>query len=156
MLLVTLDVKSLYTNIPHSEGIEAFWAALNTRQVLQPPTEDLIHLIKLILTKTGFVFEGEYYLQIHGTAMGTRMAPSYANIFMGDLERRILDEVEKRPDIWWRYIDDVLTIWPHGEESLIEFIEQINNKHPKIQFTAEWSNKSTAFLDVMVTLDEGR
>ena len=75
---------------------------------------------------------------------------------MGDLERRILDEVEKRPDIWWRYIDDVFTIWTHGEESLMEFIEQISNKHPKIQFTAEWSNRSIAFLDVMVTLDEGR
>ena len=44
-LLATLDVKSLYTNIPHSEGIEACRSALNTRQVSQPPTEDLIHLI---------------------------------------------------------------------------------------------------------------
>ena len=34
MLLVTLDVQSLYTNIPHSEGIEACRAVLNTRQVL--------------------------------------------------------------------------------------------------------------------------
>ena len=33
-LLVTLDVRSLYTNIPHNESIEAFRAALNTRQVL--------------------------------------------------------------------------------------------------------------------------
>ena len=101
-LLVTLDVRSLYTNIPHSEGIEACRAALNTRQVLQPPTEDLIHLIKLILTKNNFTFEEEHYLQIHGTTMGTRMAPSYANLFMGNLERKILDEVEKKPDIWWR------------------------------------------------------
>ena len=155
-LLVTLDVRSLYTNIPHNEGIEACRAALNTRQVLQPPTEDLIHLIKLILTKNNFVFEEDHYLQIHGTAMGTRMAPSYANIFMGDLEKRILTQVDKRPDIWWRYIDDVFAIWSYGEESLIEFIEQINNVHPKIQFTAEWSDRSIAFLDVTVTIEEGR
>ena len=99
-LLVTLDVKSLYTNVPHSEGIEACRAALNTRQVLQPPTEGLIHLIELILTKNSFIFEGEYYLQIHGMAKGTRMTPSYTNIFMGDLERRILNQVDKRPTIW--------------------------------------------------------
>ena len=156
MLLATLDVRSLYTNIPHNEGIEACQAALNTRQVLQPPTEDVIHLINLILTKNSFVFEGEHYLQIHGTAMGTQMAPSYANIFMGDLQRKILTEVDKRPDIWWRYIDDIFAIWPHYEECLIEFIEQINNAHSKIQFTAEWSNRSIAFLDIMVTIEEGR
>ena len=122
-LLVTLDVKSLYTNIPHSEGIEACRAALNTRQVLQPPTKYLIHLIKLILTKNSFIFEGEHYLQIHGTAMGTRMALSYVNIFMCDLVRRILNQVDNKPTIWWRYIDDVFTIWLHGEGCLKEFIE---------------------------------
>ena len=98
---------------------------LNTRKVLQPPTEDLIHLIKLILTKNNFVFEEEHYLQIHWTAMGTRMAPSYVNIFMGDLERKILTQVDKRPDILWRYIDDVFTIWPHGEERLIELLNRL-------------------------------
>ena len=155
-LLVTLDVKSLYTNIPHSEGIEACRGALNNRQVLQPPTEDLVQLINMILTKNNFVFQGENYLQVHGTAMGTRMAPSYANIFMGNLERRILDQVDLKPNIWWRYIDDVFTIWPHGENSLVEFVALINSYHPTIQFTAEWSNRSIAFLDVTVTLEEGR
>ena len=87
--------------------------------------------------------------------MGTRMAPSYTNLFMGNLERKILEKVDKRPDIWWRYIDDVFAIWPHGEERLIEFIEQINNGHSKIQFTAEWSNRSIAFHKVRVTIEEG-
>ena len=35
-LLVTLDVKFLYTNILHTDGIEACQAALNTRAHLQP------------------------------------------------------------------------------------------------------------------------
>ena len=89
-------------------------------------------------------------------AMGTRMAPSYANIFMGNLERKILEKVDKRPNVWWRYIHDVFAIWPHGEEYLIEFISQINNMHSTIQFPAEWSDGSIAFLDVKVTLDQGR
>jgi hypothetical protein len=37
-----------------------------------------------------FTFDGNHYLQINGTAMGTKMAPSYTNIFMGDLEERLL------------------------------------------------------------------
>ena len=155
-MLVTLDVKSLYTNIPHSEGIEACRTALNTRQVLQPPTEDLVHLIELILTKNNFVFDGEHYLQIYGTAMGTRMAPSYANIFMGNLERKLLERVDDRPHVWWRYIDDVFVIWLFGEQRLREFVDHLNSSHPSIKFTSEWSFRSIAFLDVMVTLDQGR
>ena len=81
---MTLDVTSLYTNIPHNEGVAACRKALDKRQVLQPPTEDLTELIEMILTINTFVFEGAHYLQTHRTAMGTRMAPSYANIFMGD------------------------------------------------------------------------
>ena len=98
-LLVTLDVKSLYTNIPHDDGIEACREALNTRTQLQPPTEDLVELIKQILTKNTFIFAGQHYLQTHGTAMGTRMAPSYTNLFMGRLESRILAEAERKPDV---------------------------------------------------------
>ena len=86
-LLVTLDVKSLYTNIPHDEGMEACRATLNVRTVQQPPTEDLVQLVELILTKNNFTFNQEHYLQLHGMAMGTRMAPSYTNIFIGHIER---------------------------------------------------------------------
>ena len=62
MILATLDVKSLYTNIPHNEGIEACRIALEPREVQQPPTEDFIQLIRLILTRNIFVFNEEHYL----------------------------------------------------------------------------------------------
>ena len=154
-LFVTLDVKSLYTNIPHSEGIEACQALLNNRQVLQPPAEDLVYLIDLILTRSNFTFENKHYLQTHRTAMGTWTGPSYASIIMGSLERRILG-VNNRPNIRWRYIDDMFVIWPFGKGCLINFINQINNMHPTIKLTAEWSNTSVSFLDIRVILDQGR
>ena len=86
-LLVILDVRSLYTNIPHIEGIEACRELLNTRSVQEPPTEDIVKLITLILTKNNFSFNYEHYLQLKGMAMDTCMAPLYANIFMDNLER---------------------------------------------------------------------
>lgn len=106
-LLATLDVKSLYTNIPHTDGLEASRKALDTRSQLLPSTEDLVNLASQILTNNAFTFAGQCYLQIHGTAMGTRMAPSYANIFMGSIEQRILDGAHKCPLVWWRFIDDI-------------------------------------------------
>ena len=47
-LMVTLDVTALYTNIPQEEEMEACGEALNTRDVLDPPTNDVVHLISLI------------------------------------------------------------------------------------------------------------
>ena len=95
-LLVTLDVSSLYTNIPHAEGIAACIEALNTRETQSPPTANLAELISEILNKNAFVL-GEQHLQVHGTAMCTQMSPSYANLFMAQLERRLLDNANMKP-----------------------------------------------------------
>jgi hypothetical protein len=46
--------------------------------------------------------------------MGTKMAPSYANIFMGDLEERLLLSSLKQPFSWFRFIDDVDMKWTHS------------------------------------------
>ena len=89
-ILVTLDVSSLYTNIPHKEGIEACRHFLNTRSHKSLPTERICDLIRMILGMNNFSFNDQHFLQIHGTAMGTRMAPSYANLFMGKLEKEAL------------------------------------------------------------------
>ena len=85
--------------------------------------------------------------------MGTCMAPSYANIFMDNLERRMLAKMDAVPSTCWRYIDDVFAIWPHGKEHWIKFLEKINQFHPFIKFTAEWSAKSVLFPDTMVTVE---
>ena len=85
--------------------------------------------------------------------MGTRMAPSYSNLFMGCLERDLLQPTKKKPSTWLRYIDDFFAIWPHREEQLRHFIEVLNSYHRTIKFTAEWSSESVTFLDTRVILD---
>ena len=81
------------------------------------------------------------------------MAPSYANLFMGCLQKDLLQQAEKKPSIWLRYIDDIFAIWPHGEEHLRLFIEGLKSYHRTIRFMAEWSSESVAFLDTRVILD---
>ena len=84
------------------------------------------------------------------------MAPSYANHFMAQLERKLLDNASMKPLIWWRYIDDIFAIWCHGEANLKVFIADLNQAHPTIKFTAEWSNSSIPFLDTSVQLENGQ
>ena len=103
-----------------------------------------------------FVFNNTHYLQIHATAMGTHMAPTYANYFRRKSEREFLETQNKLPRVWWRYIDDIFTICTHGEPTLPTFIDNLNCHHPSIKFTASWSAKEVTFLDTRVYLKDGR
>ena len=149
-ILVTFDVVSLYTNIPNDEGIRSVARAL---QKCHPPLAApriVLKFLKEVLHKNVFNFNGKNYLQVGGTAMGTKLAPSYANIFMGDLEQKLLQSAEKEPFFWVRFIDDVFCIWTHGQESLEKFHEHLNSQHPTIKFTKEQSTEKIVFLDTWV------
>ena len=89
-ILVTLDVNSLYTIIPNEEGTRAAYEALlSTRPMdAQPSNLSLLEMLARVLTYNNFEFDGENYLQVGGTAIGTPVAPSYANIFMSDFEEK--------------------------------------------------------------------
>ena len=155
-ILMTLDVRSLYTNIPHKEGMEACRWVLDTRQPLDPPMPYLIRMMEQILTLNNFSFNGENNLQIQGTAMGTRMTPSYANLFMADLEEDLMASTRTKPRIWCRrYIDDIFAIWEHSQDALDLFLQQINLLHPTIKFMAEMSMERVTFLDTTVILEGG-
>ena len=108
-----------------------------------------------MLKSNNFEFNGRHYLQKRGTAIGTRMAPSYANIFMDRLERRLIQNAEVKPLIWWRYIDDIFIVWTEGEDRLKEFINYLNNAHDTIKFTYKWSKHEIDFLDVKVLNESG-
>ena len=54
------------------------------------PTKFYIKLLELVLQSNIFEFDREYFIQLLGTAMGTRVAPTYANIFMAKLEKFML------------------------------------------------------------------
>ena len=110
---------------------------------------------ELVLKSNNFEFNGKHYLQKRGTAIGTRMAPSYANIFMDRLERRLIQNAEVKPHIWWRYIDDIFIVWTEGEEKLKEFIDYLNNAHDTTKFTCKWSDHEIEFLDVKVLNESG-
>ena len=95
MLLCTLDITSLYTNTPHNGGIQS------TKEMLtihKPPDSlphnlYIIELLELVLTNNHFEFNGKYYHQLSGTAMGTKLAPSYANLFMTKFEENMYTHI---------------------------------------------------------------
>ena len=115
-ILVTLDVSSLYTNIPNKEGITAVADQLRKHQTKTGISSYILDLLKLVLHNMYFEFNGDYFLQIGGTAMGTALAPNYANIFIDKFETKSLDNYPLKPLIWKRFIDDIFMVWTHSEE----------------------------------------
>lgn len=84
-ILVTCDVQSLYTCIPHDAGTEAllhFFGRRNTRNTV-PPNQFLLTLSEIVLTMNYFQYAGSYYLQKRGVSMGSCFAPSFACLVMG-------------------------------------------------------------------------
>ena len=96
-----MDVTSLYTNIPQEEGITTVCRAYENFHKNNPPipTHYLREMLRLILKENYFQFNGKNYLQIHGTAMGTKMATAFANIFMAEIETQILSKSVVKPTI---------------------------------------------------------
>ena len=119
-----------------------------------------------MLQNNVFRFGEQLYRQTKGTAMGTPMAVNYANIFLDQFERDILNEYQVktglRPLIWMRYIDDIFLIWSHDKTSLKDFIQFCNNysvlknMKSKIKFESNISKDSVNFLDVTVKISENK
>ena len=105
-------------------------------------------MLRLTLKENSFQFNRKNYLQINGTAVGTKMA--FANIFMADLETQILSKSIIKPMIWKRYIDNIFLLWDVSKPDIDKFITQANSHHPTIKFTAEISNTEATFLDIVV------
>ena len=145
----------LYPNIPHEEGLIAVRKALDERLDPTISTDSIVELAEIVLKNNVFEFNDRVLKQKQGTAIGTKMAPPYAILFLDNLEKRILENSTLKPDVWWSYIDDVFLIWKHGEEALKVFLEDLNTFHPNIKFTHKWSKETIEFLDVQVTLSGG-
>ena len=95
-LVFTMGVTSLYTVIPNAEGLLALKHFLfDLRTVEEPSSETLLRLAKLVLTLNCFSFAEIYNKEINGVAMGTKMGPSYANLFVGYIEHQVFQLIQQ-------------------------------------------------------------
>ena len=85
--------------------------------------------------------------------MGTRLAPSFANIYMNHFEDNFVYPYPHKPTVWYRYIDDIFMIWDHGRDELNKFIPHLNTSSESIKFTSEISGTELNFLNVKVKME---
>lgn len=95
-LLVSLDMVSLFTNVPVVEAVEMIKSKY-----------DLPDLISHCLKTTCFKFNEERYKQIDGTLMGSPFSTLVANLFMGYFEDPTLETAVHKPKALLRYVDSL-------------------------------------------------
>ena len=99
--------------------------------------KELQKLFLFATSQTHFIFNIKFYNQIDGVAMGSSLAPSRANIFMGFYESKCLNEYNlNKPKFYLRYVDDIPAAFDN-EQDLLNFLNSLNNRHPRIKFTIE-------------------
>lgn len=153
-LFFTIDVESLYTNIDIPAGLATVRRFFQKFPDMERPDEQILKLLEINLTRNDFEFNGEYYLQIKGTAMGKRFAPSYANMFMADWEEQALAKCPIQPLHYLRYLDDIFGVWVGSREELENFVHTLNTHDPSIKLKHKITDDSIDFLDT--TIYKGR
>ena len=102
-----MDVVCLHPNIPHGEGLVFLCKLLEIRLNKHISIDILADLGEVVLKNIIFEFDEKPFKQKRGTATRTKFAPPYAIFIMEEFEE--LQSFEKKPIIWWEYIDDIFS-----------------------------------------------
>ena len=149
--MVSFDVVSLFTSVPLDFTIELILKKVYDENLIETKLkrDDLKRLLEMCTKQVHFSFDGKIYRQVNGVAMGSPLGPVIANIFMVELEKRLIPTMGDRISLWFRYVDDTFTFIKRGEVDNI--VRVLNGFHENIKFTFEKEvGESISFLDVKV------
>jgi len=108
-LMVSFNMLSLFTNFPTVDSLE----------LLSHHFEDYVQaLFQHVLTSKYLCFDGQFYEQTGGIAMGSPLSTVIPNFFMENFEKKAIEQATHKPVCWCRYVEDTVVIWPHGQRKL--------------------------------------
>ena len=156
--MASFDVSSLFTNIPLDETIEICVKKLfgRKRKFKGFTRMEFRTFLQFAVKDNLILFNGKYYIQIDGVAMGSPLGPTLANVFLCYWEEIWLDKcpTQFRPLYYRRYVDDTFLLFS-SQSHVNKFLKYMNTRHDNIDFTHEIEiDDRLAFLDVLVTREE--
>lgn len=152
-VLVSLDVTSLFTNIPLqlvTDSIKKRWPKI--RQHTDISEDKFIDLVSFVFDTTYFTFQNKFYRQIFGTPMGSVVSPIAAQYVMDDFLDGCLPKLPFHMPFIKKYVDDIICAVPH--DSIESTLTLFNSIHHRLKFTIEReTNNAVPFLDTSVVRD---
>ena len=153
--LVSFDISALFTSIPVPTALDVI-NHLFCEHIKDPEAkhkygcsfrcntiglekDEVMQLLKLVLENCVFTFQDKFFKQLHGAAMGSPCSPVVANIYMEYFENlALVPELPVPVKDWKRYVDDVFSIIPKGNQD--RMLQYLNSTDPHIKFTIEQPN----------------
>ena len=153
--LISFDVNSLFTKVPVHDFLRFLRDDLH--KLVLPVTHDVfIKLIELCVLNTNFTVNGRFFRQKFGCAMGNPLSPVISNLYMEYFETRFLPTICNFRLPWYRYVDDILCLWPKNVDPH-QFLGKLNSLVPSISFKIEEENNHTLpFLDTLIINNNGQ
>ncbi|XP_068735283.1 uncharacterized protein [Montipora capricornis] len=153
-VMLSFDVVSLFTAIPVDKACDYISNKLLKDNSLPSRTSldsnEIISLLKFILSNNYFIYDDKIYKQIHGCAMGSPVSAVVANLCMEAIEEMAINTSEVQPKVWKRYVDDSFCIIKR--DAVNSFHTTLNSIDPHISFTIEEeSDQQIGFLDTLVS-----
>ena len=150
--IASLDVESLFTNVPVDETISIIMDRVyrSDQPILDIP-EDVLRAMLVTCTKEApfLSHKGELFRQVDGVAMGSPLGVLFANMYMAQVEERTFSS-HPPPGIYARYIDDIF-ITTTTNEDVPHMIAALEH-HSSLAFTSECSVEGRLpFLDVDIS-----
>ncbi|CAF4151643.1 unnamed protein product, partial [Rotaria magnacalcarata] len=157
-IFCTIDVTDLYTMVPQIEGVLSLRKMLDQlklKQVGKLKVETIIRLSRFVMTNNYFSYNGQFYHQVRGGAMGSPLTLTISNCYMYFFERQIVNQIRNSGGLYFRYIDDIfITInWP--ARHLLKQIERWNKFDENIKLSANIGS-IVNFLDLNMENRDGQ
>ncbi len=158
--LISFDVKSLYTRVPIKETLEIVWHHLEALRnwssdvligITSLSNYGIMKLLDLALSNCYFTWENKLYRQVSSLLMGGRLSPILANLYMENLEYKVLCSPIPLPKLYFRYVDDIVLLWDEKKGCYRDFLAALNSQHPSIILSEELEQDGVLpFLDVTI------
>lgn len=149
--LASLDVVSLFTNVPAAEAIDIAVGELYNGD-FNKPSLSAIQFKELLLLTTSILLDTPVgiYRQVDGVAMGSRLGPMLSNLF---LWKKVDNQLRIECSYYQRYVDDTLII---AETNRIESIHRKANSLSSLAFTLENGGNQINFLNLNINQSDSQ
>ena len=132
-IIMSYDVKVLFTSVPIQSALNIIKKHLEEDNELQQRTSLTVNhitcLLEFCLKSTCFTFQGKYYEQLEGAAMGSPISPVVENFYMEDFEIKGIS-TSPPPSMWIRFVDDTFVfIKSAHKRSSLDHINSLDKTH---------------------------
>jgi len=158
--LASLDVESLFTNVPVAQTIEIIIDNVYNNPEKTPPNipaEEMRKLLTICTTRTPFSDgKGGLYVQCDGCSMGSALGPTLAEFYMCHLENGVFDRTPNlKPLVYTRYVDDCFLLVDNVDQ--IDMIKRHFEANSVLKFTHELEkSRQLPFLDSLIRIQDNK